>query len=177
LPEPSRTCVLVAALTGLRVSEVKGLQWEDFTGDSLHIRRSVWRGKIGETKTLTSAAPVPVVAPVRDALNAQRKRVPSDMPWIFPGERLGRPLRLENPFRRDMLPALEKASIEWRGWHAFRRGVGTILNELGVDAKTIQTILRHARVETTQAFYVKPVDRQAKAAMGKLAAAFARKMR
>jgi integrase len=76
-----------------------------------------------------------------------------------------------------MMPALKKAKIEWRGWHAFRRGVGTILNGLGVDAKTIQSILRHARVETTTAFYVKPVDAAAKAAMGKLSKAFAKRMK
>lgn len=177
LSEPSRTAVLVAALTGLRVSEIKGLRWEDYTGDALHITRSVWQGKISDTKTLTSAAPVPVVGPVRDALEVQHKRVPKDNPWIFPGERCGRPLRLENTLRREMMPALKKAKIEWRGWHAFRRGVGTILNSLGVDPKTIQSILRHARVETTQAFYVKPLDKATKAAMGKLSRAFSARMK
>jgi integrase len=177
LGEPSRTGVLVAALTGLRVSEIKGLRWSDYNGEVLNITRSVWQGKVSDTKTLTSAAPVPVVGPVRDALQAQRKRVPSNVPWIFPGAKLGRPLRLENETRRVIVPTLKKAKIEWRGWHAFRRGVGSILNALGVDAKTIQTILRHARVETTQAFYVKPVDAAAKKAMGKLAAAFKKKMR
>jgi integrase len=177
LGEPSRTAVLVAALTGLRVSEIKGLRWEDYNGEALNISRSVWQGKISDTKTLISTAPVPVVGPVRDALAAQRKRVPGNNPWVFPGERCGRPLRLENELRRHMMPTLKAAKIEWRGWHAFRRGVGTILNGLGVDAKTIQAILRHARVETTQAFYVRPVDAAAKNAMGKLAAAFKKKMR
>ncbi len=30
------------------------------------------------------------------------------------------------------------------GWHAFRRGLGTRLNEAGVDDTEIQSILRHA---------------------------------
>jgi len=177
LPEPARTAVLVAGLTGLRVSEIKGLRWEDYNGEVLNVRRSVWRTTVSDTKTLASAAPVPVVKPVRDALAEQRKRVPGSVPWLFPGDRCGRPLRLENTLRREMMPVLKKADIEWRGWHGFRRGVGTILNELGTDAKTIQSILRHARVETTQGFYIKPVDSAAKAAMGKLSAAFAKKMR
>jgi len=177
LGEPSRTAVLVAALTGLRVSEIKGLRWQDYNGHALNITRSVWQGKVTNTKTLTSAAPVPVVAPVAEALAAQRKRVPSDVPWIFPGDKCGRPLRLENTLRREMRPALKKAGLPWRGWHAFRRGVGTILNGLGVDAKTIQAILRHARVETTAAFYIKPVDAASRAAMGKLSVAFKKKMR
>src|SRR5207245_1117808 len=42
LPEPSRTLVLVAGLTGLRLSEVKGLRWEDYSGNELRVSRSVW---------------------------------------------------------------------------------------------------------------------------------------
>ena len=34
LGEPARTAVLVAAMTGLRVSEVMGLRWEDVVGDN-----------------------------------------------------------------------------------------------------------------------------------------------
>ena len=40
------------------------------------------------------------------------------------------------------------------GWHAFRRGLATILFGLGVPAETAKTILRHARVETTRAHYI-----------------------
>jgi len=170
LPEPGRTAVLVAGLTGLRVSEIKGLRWEDYDGHVLNVQRSVWQGHVTDTKTLKSRAAVPVIEPVRDALAAHRKRTPGDG-FIFAGGS-GKPLRLENTLRRDMKPALEKAELEWKGWHAFRRGVGTILNQLGVDAKTIQTILRHANVTTTETFYIKPVDADAVKAMKKLAAAF-----
>jgi integrase len=170
LPEPGRTAVLVAGLTGLRVSEIKGLMWDDYDGQVLNVRRSVWQGHVSDTKTLTSRAAVPVVEPVREALAAHRKRTPSNS-YIFAGG-TGNPLRLENDLRRYMKPALEKGEIEWKGWHGFRRGVGTILNQLGVDTKTIQTILRHANVTTTETFYVKPVDAEAVKAMKKLAAAF-----
>lgn len=170
LPEPIRTAVLVAGLTGLRVSEIKGLQWADFTGDALNIQRGVWQGKVSDTKTLRSRAAVPVVAPVREALLAHRQRTPGN-DYIFRGG-TGKPLRLENELRRTAKPLLTKAGIQWRGWHGFRRGVGTILNQLGVDDITIQAILRHASVQTTQAFYVKPLTAESIKAMKKLAAAF-----
>jgi|SRR5579862_1852364 len=177
LGEPSRTAVIVAALTGLRLSEIKGLKWSDYSGETLNISRSVWSGKISDTKTLTSAAPVPVVKPVAEALTAQRKRVPSNVPWIFPGEKCGRPLRLENETRRVIVPTLNKAAIAWRGWHGFRRGVGSVLNSLGIDPKTTQQILRHANVSTTTTYYIKPVDKAAKSAMGRLSRAFEKKMK
>jgi integrase len=170
VPEPGRTAVLVAGLSGLRISEIKGLRWEDYDGNVLNVRRSVWQGKVSDTKTLTSRAAVPVVGPVRDALAAHRKRTPGNG-YIFAGG-TGNPLRLENDLRRYMKPAMDKAGIQWKGWHGFRRGVGTILNQLGVDSKTIQTILRHANVTTTETFYVKPVEAEAVKAMKRLAAAF-----
>src|SRR5712692_6957139 len=54
LDEPARTAVLVAALTGLRHSEIRGLRWTDFSGDELLVQRAVWNSHVTETKTLTS---------------------------------------------------------------------------------------------------------------------------
>lgn len=44
--------------------------------------------------------------------------------------------RADHEFKRDA------SRPEWHGWHAFRRGLGTTLAELGVDDLTIQRILR-----------------------------------
>lgn len=44
LPEPAATIVAVAAYAGLREGEIEGLEWEDYSGAELHIRRSVWEG-------------------------------------------------------------------------------------------------------------------------------------
>jgi integrase len=170
VPEPARTAVLVAAFTGMRVSEIKGLQWDDFVGDELRIVRSVWSGHITDTKTLSSRAPVPVVPILKRALEEHRNR-DDGKGYIFHGN-TGKPLRLENVVRFAIKPALDKAGIQWLGWHAFRRGVGTNLNGLGVPMKTIQDILRHGNIATTQAFYVKPVAAEAHKAMRKLERAF-----
>jgi integrase len=170
LPEPARTLVIVAALTGLRKAEIKGLKWEDFVGDELHVERSVWDGHVSETKTLTSKAAVPVLPLLRRALEAHKKRVATNV-FIFAGS-TGQPLRIENVLRRDMRPALDKKKLEWKGWHAFRRGLGTNLNQLGADPKTIQAILRHSQLSTTMDVYVQPVAKQSHAAMKQLERAF-----
>ena len=68
----------------------------------------------------------------------------------------------EHDFQRDrMLP-------EWHGWHAARRGLGTNLYRLGVPEKTIQAILRHANVSTTNTYYIKSAADDTRAAMAKL---------
>jgi integrase len=172
LGEPARTVVLTCALTGMRMSEVKGLRWEDFTGSELRVCRAVWQGKVTETKTEASAAAVPVLAIVADALNEHRARTTGGG-YIFHGA-TGQPLRLENLLRNVILPALDTADpkIEWHGWHAFRRGLATNLYSLGAPDKTVQAILRHANVSTTMAYYVKPVAGASQAAMKKLEKAF-----
>jgi integrase len=55
LTEPTRTIVLAAALTGLRKGEIRGLQWADFDGKELSVRRSVWNSTINEPKTNRTA--------------------------------------------------------------------------------------------------------------------------
>jgi integrase len=85
--------------------------------------------------------------------------------YIFAGDRRGAPLNLDNLSRRVLSPALDGG---WKGWHGFRRGLGTNLYRLGVPAKVIQEILRHADVSTTETHYI-IVDRtETKVAMKKL---------
>ena len=68
----------------------------------------------------------------------------------------------DHDFQRDgKLP-------EWHGWHAARRGLGTNLYRLGVHEKTIQAILRHANVSTTNTYYIKTAAADTQAAMAKL---------
>ena len=56
------------------------------------------------------------------------------------------------------------------GWHAFRRGLATNLHGLGVPAKVIQQILRHADITTTMNIYVKSNMGEATTAMKALEA-------
>jgi integrase len=173
--EPAKTVLLVAALSGLRHSEIRGLKWEDFTGDEIMVRRSAWRTWVsdeGDTKTDGSTAPVPCVPILRQALIAHRKRTPGSG-FMFAGT-TGRPLILANLLRREIKPLLTKAGLQWHGWHGFRRGLASNLYRLGVPDMVIQRILRHANVATTQAHYVKTSDPDARAAMKILERAFSK---
>jgi len=162
LPEPARTVVAVAAFAGLRAAELRGIRWDDFTGDELRVARTVWRTHVVEdTKTEASAANVPVIPILRRALELHRKASPGKV-YIFAGERRGTPLNLDNLSRRVIQP---KVGDKWKGWHAFRRGLATNLYTLGVSDKTIQAILRHANVSTTQTHYIVVESEKSRAAM------------
>jgi len=155
LGEPARTAVAVAAFSGLRESEIRGLKWEDYTGKELHVRRGVWRTHVDETKTDKSTGAVPVIAPLRRILDEHKRRV-AKVGYLFTGPKKGFALNLDNLTKREIRPVL---GDRWYGWHAFRRGLATNLYTLGVPPKVIQGILRHARVETTAAHYI-VIERQ-----------------
>jgi integrase len=175
LEEPARTAVLVAALTGLRLSEIRGLRWTDLDKDftALTVKRSVWRTHVGETKTASSAATIPVLPVLAKALRLHSELTMGASYYIFQGD-TGRPLVIANLTRRTIAPKLKAKKIAWSGWHGFRRGLATTLSDLGVPDKVTQQILRHASVEVTRKHYIKTASAQAEAAMKKLEEAFGR---
>jgi integrase len=145
--------VAVAGFTGLRLGEIRGLQWQDYDDESLSVNRSVWRTHITAPKTEASGDKVPVVPPLRIILNEHRKSVPNaPNAFIFAGERKGAPLNLANLVRREMTAVVEKG--KWHGWHGFRRGLATRLHEAQVQVEVIQEILRHADPKVTQDSYI-----------------------
>jgi len=173
LDEPARSVVAVAAFTGLREGEIRGLRWVDFVGGELHVRRSIWRTHVGETKTGGSDGAVPVIPLLQTILEEHRSRYPQNgQGWIFAGEKMGFALHLDNLSRRSIAPMLGE---RWHGWHAFRRGLASNLYALGVPAKVIQGILRHANVATTQTHYVVIESQKGKAAMGAFARALGKR--
>ncbi len=164
LPEPARTVVMVAGFAGVRLSEIRGLRWEDYTGTELRVARSVWRTHVGPTKTEESGEnPVPLIPILRKALDEHRKQHAGDG-YIFAGERRGDPLNLDNLVRRVIMPVI---GDDWHGWHSFRRGLGTDLYGLGVPPKVMQEILRHADVSTTETHYIVVVRSETAKAMKK----------
>ena len=75
---------------------------------------------------------------------------------------------------RVIKPVFKANGIEWKGWHAYRRGLATNLHELGVPDKVIQAILRHEDVSTTQRSYIKTVPQVVTNAMKQLEERIAR---
>lgn len=141
------------AFAGLRLGEIRGLWVEDDEGHVLNIRRSVWRTIVKDTKTEEDEddpGVVPIIRPLRLLLD----RVKPAYGWLFPNT-IGGALDLHNLAERVIKPRFKEKGLPWKGWHAYRRGLATNLHALGVDDKTIQAILRHEDVSTTQRSYIK----------------------
>jgi len=61
VPEPAATLLAVAAFTGARRSELRGMRWENYRNGELLIDRSVWNGIETEPKSKKGKAPIPII--------------------------------------------------------------------------------------------------------------------
>jgi integrase len=109
LTEPAKTVVLLAACTGLRKGEIRGLRWEDFNGTELSVRQAAWNSIMNEPKTKKSTAPVAVAQVLGDALEAHRQTMGKlAVGPIFQSGNGKKSLNLDNLARRVIIPAIEK---------------------------------------------------------------------
>jgi integrase len=168
LPEPAATIVAAASFTGARKGELRGFRWEDYDGEQIRISQSYWRSHRQEPKTRKSRAPVPVIAQLAERLNQHRALWGNPSSGLIFQSPARKPINLDALASDVIRPALQKAEIQWHGWHAFRRGLATNLHRLGVTDETIQRILRHSTVAVTQNCYIKTADADAVAAMRSL---------
>lgn len=160
----ARCAVVVAAWTGLSLAELRGLMWEDidFENERLNVVRTVWHNEITDTKTEHRAATVPLLPNVISELKRHRKANPHTK-WVFEGPRVF-PLDLATLGSKRIKEALKSTGVEWYGFHAFRRGLGTRLYNNGTPIETVAKILRHGSgSEVTLKHYVE-VEEETKAA-------------
>ena len=165
LPEPARTLSAVAAFTGLRRGELRGLKPDDYDGQLLIVRRSIWRKHVGAPKGKRGTGAVPVIAPLARMIEQYLLQY-GPKTYLFESMS-GGPVSVEYIAREVIRPTLRKVGMEWHGWHAFRRGLATNLHVLGVSDIVIQAILRHSDVAVTRQSYIKHtgVDERSVAAM------------
>jgi integrase len=92
LPGPVQTLTLMAAGTGLRISECLGLQWQDvsFADAIIHVRRTWTCGRIGLPKSKASKNPVPLHPLLADFMLRWKQKTLYSQPGdcVFPSFRL-----------------------------------------------------------------------------------------
>ena len=172
-----RAAFMVAMFTGLRLEEIKGLKWTDYDKQNqlLHIRRTVVNHQIVEdTKTAASKAPVPVVKTVAKELAAHLKRNSGDGFIFHKVNSSQAPIIFEHIVLNNMHPACEAAGIKFHGFHAFRRGLNTVMKDMGIDYSLRADIMRHKPRNVTDRHYGRASVRQMRAVLEKVEAKYKR---
>ena len=189
--EPYSTMIYTAVFTGLRVSELIGLRWEDVRDESLSIdERYISRFPGGDwsvTKTEGSAANISVhpsvMARIRRLKSLEvevnwggrgaRKRIkvvradgPKDL--LFQSIRKGAPMRDENILQRHLRPIKLGIDPKKATWRALRTSCATWMVEAGADPKSVQGQMRHSRISTTMDIYAQHVPEAQRRAVDRM---------
>src|SRR5215472_1844276 len=168
LPLLPKAVIATASFAGLREGELRGLEWPDYSGDSLNVNRSIWKSVPNGPKTRASGKPVPVIRQLAEVLKAYRISMGNPAAGVMFHSGDGTPMDLDKLALRVIRPLIKSIGMDWYGWHGFRRGIASNLYELGADEKVVQRILRHAKSHVTKDRYIKAFDPAVLAAMRKL---------
>ena len=170
IPGPYASMVFVTIYTGLRVSELAGLRWNDIHQSSITIDERYCRGDWDAPKSECSNATIGVnrcvierihrlkllTVEVRAGRAVRRYRVvksdgPNDL--VFQSVQKGLPIRDNNILTRFIKPAGRAIDLPWVNWRCLRTSHAVWLKLVGADMKDAQGQMRHSKISTTMDIY------------------------
>jgi integrase len=148
----ARAMVALAALAGLRASELRGLGWSSVDlGDQPAVtiaERADYRAVIGSPKSASSRRTIPLGETAVRALKEWRIAQPPGRSLVF-GTATDRPDMLSNLQRRLLTPLCAAAGAKRYGWHSLRHFAISAWLAAGIDPKTSQTWAGHGSLTLT----------------------------
>jgi integrase len=183
LSDTFRPVAATCAYAGLRVSEALGLRWKDVDLKAGTITVAGQLGaagtRIDATKTISSAATVPMLPALRRELVAHRSRQAArSLVRVRADELVFTTNRGLPQSRRNMLRAvhlggdaagLNGDGLEPVGLHDLRHSMVAIAFELGLTAPEVAVLARHANAKVTLTVYAGLTDGGRERASSKLA--------
>ena len=145
-------------LTGLRKRELYFLSWSDVDLDAATLRVS-GEGKVGFSPKDYEERIIPLPPDLVDLLSGLVRRAD----WVFPnrnGNRL-------NHLLRRLQTIAARAGVTGTTLHKFRHTYGTRLLERGADIVTVQKLMGHSDLKTTEK-YLNPEDSLKRKAVNRL---------
>lgn len=156
-----RIIFLVAALTGLRQGEVLGLTWDclDLKEGTLTVKHSLYKGKPVEPKTEKAKRTISLPSYLVSELRKHKlQSKPNALNLVFTNS-ANNPINDRNLYKREFLPALERAGLPRVRFHDLRHGYASYCLALGQDLASVSHRLGHASVTTTLSTYTHLVQK------------------
>ena len=138
----------VRFFTGMRTSEIDGLQWKnvDFQRREIHIREALVNGKLGGTKTYGSDRTIYMSDRVYDAMKQQKSLNNSRSEFVF-CNRNGDPLDYRAVNKRIWHPLLQLLRLKPRRAYQTRHTAATLWLSAGENPEWIARQLGHSTTE------------------------------
>ena len=165
----------IASFCAMRTSEVFGLTWGAYLGDSILVKSTAWEGKLFEeqTKTDDSHALVTVPELIQPWIALWKRQCtktgPNDL--MFAAIRRDKhkrqiPMRPRNFLQDYMKPLADELEIDRKliTFQVLRRTFGTTMQKHGT-MKDVQAHLRHASITTTGNIYVQEIPESVRSAV------------
>jgi integrase len=155
LPDHVKSMIMVAVCTGMRVSEVLGLRWEDvgFERSVISIVRRADGKNVGRTKSEESEREdYPMHKKLADALHSWRETKEPIKGWVFGSAITERPFHASTMLADHLRPAGERAGINGLGWHTFRHTYRALLADLEEPLEVQQALMRHSDIAMTSEY-------------------------
>ncbi len=149
--EPYRTCYCILAETGIRGGEICALRVADLDLENavIHIRQSVWRGKIQTVKSRKGNRRFAISPQLVEHLKAYLKTWRPNALGLLFATGNGTPWDHSLVRKRKFHPLLKRLGIPQCGFHAFRHGNATLLDQIGAPMAVRLNRLGHAEAQTT----------------------------
>lgn len=138
-------------LTGLRRGELLALQWGhiDYAEGRILVCQAVRRVEDGQEVSNTTKGKRDRVIPISPELETLLKSIPIE--GLFVIQKDGLPLTLDQ-FQYRYKKFFDGIGVEYKSAHKCRHSFASYLLKNGVDIRTVQLLLGHAQISTTQIY-------------------------
>jgi len=152
--EPHQTFYSILAETGIRGGEICGLRVADLDLENalIHVHQSVWRGQVQTVKSRKGNRRFPISAELVEHLRVYLRTWRPNPPGLLFATQNGTPWDHSLVRKRKFHPLLKKLGIPQCGFHAFRHGNATLLDQIGAPMAVRLNRLGHAEAQTTMGY-------------------------
>jgi integrase len=151
---PHKAFYSILAETGIRGGEICALRVADLDLENavIQVRQNVWRGKIQTVKSRKGNRRFPISGKLVEHLCAYlRTWRPNSLGLLFT-TKTRTPWDHSLVRKRKLHPLLRELGIPQCGFHAFRHGNATLLDQIGAPMAVRQNRLGHAEAQTTMGY-------------------------
>lgn len=139
--------ILIAFHTGMRIGEIMALEWScvNFAKQQITVCRSVTRGVFDSTKS-NKIRHIPMTSTLMRELKPHRK----SSGLVF--TRKDGQVLYDAATTRWIRKACDRAGVRRVGWHLLRHTFASRVVSRGVPIRTLQKLLGHASITTTERY-------------------------